>query len=165
MPTGTPSVERREIGTAGPTAITSGDAPSRRARRPAASSPARADGASTVTACPSARSSCATPATCSFTSCGCDHANGVTRQIFTGPSLVRVEAVTEVTIKTRENGPYLVTGPFTLTDADGNVFELPAGSAVALCRCGHSATKPFCDASHKRVDFVARERAGGLDVE
>ena len=42
---------------------------------------ARLDGARTVTACPSARSSAATPATCSFTSCGCDHANGVTRQI------------------------------------------------------------------------------------
>lgn len=72
--------------------------------------------------------------------------------------------VAEVTIKARENGPYLVTGPFTLTDADGNVYDLPAGSAVALCRCGHSATKPFCDASHKRVDFLAPERAGGAPV-
>ena len=69
--------------------------------------------------------------------------------------------MSEVTIKARENGPFLVTGPFTLTDADGEVYELPAGSSVVLCRCGHSANKPFCDASHKRVDFVARERAGG----
>lgn len=66
-----------------------------------------------------------------------------------------------VTIKARENGPYLVTGPFTLTDADGTVYELPEGKAVALCRCGHSSTKPFCDSSHKRVDFLARERAAG----
>ncbi len=65
-----------------------------------------------------------------------------------------------VTIKVRENGPYRVTGPFTLVDADGDVYELPAGETVALCRCGHSSTKPFCDATHKRVDFQARERAG-----
>lgn len=65
----------------------------------------------------------------------------------------------EVTIKVRENGPYLVTGPFTLTDADGNVYPLPPGTAVALCRCGRSSTKPFCDSTHKRVGFDACERA------
>ena len=65
-----------------------------------------------------------------------------------------------VTIKVRENGPYRVTGPFTLVDADGDVYELPEGETVALCRCGHSRTKPFCDATHKRVGFQARERAG-----
>ena len=67
----------------------------------------------------------------------------------------------EVTIKVRESGPYLVTGPFTLTDADGNVYEQPAGTAVALCRCGRSSTKPFCDSTHKRVGFDACERALG----
>ncbi|HUP33553.1 MAG TPA: CDGSH iron-sulfur domain-containing protein [Gaiellaceae bacterium] len=66
-----------------------------------------------------------------------------------------------VTIKVRENGPYRVTGPFTLVDADGDVYELPAGETVALCRCGRSRTKPFCDKSHRATDFVARERAGG----
>lgn len=64
-----------------------------------------------------------------------------------------------VTIKVRESGPYLVTGPFTLTDVDGNVYELPEGKAVALCRCGQSSTKPFCDATHRRVGFDACERA------
>lgn len=64
-----------------------------------------------------------------------------------------------VTIKARESGPYLVTGVFTLTDADGNVYELPEGSAVALCRCGQSANKPFCDATHRQVGFDACERA------
>jgi CDGSH-type Zn-finger protein len=66
--------------------------------------------------------------------------------------------VDEVTIKVRESGPYLVTGPFTLTDADGMVYELPEGSAVALCRCGRSESKPFCDATHKHVGFDACER-------
>ena len=65
----------------------------------------------------------------------------------------------EVTIKARENGPYLVTGPVTLTDTDGNVYELPEGKGLALCRCGHSSSKPFCDKSHREVGFEASERA------
>lgn len=65
----------------------------------------------------------------------------------------------EVTIKVRENGPLVVTGPFTLTDSDGGVYELPPGSAVALCRCGGSLNKPFCDKSHSRIGFAAAERA------
>ena len=54
--------------------------PSSSARRPAIRSAARVEGASTVTSWPRSRSSCATPATCSLTSCGLDQANGVTRQ-------------------------------------------------------------------------------------
>jgi CDGSH-type Zn-finger protein len=65
-----------------------------------------------------------------------------------------------VTIKVRENGPYRVTGPFELIDADGVVYELPEGETVALCRCGRSGTKPFCDKSHRVHCFDARERAG-----
>ena len=66
----------------------------------------------------------------------------------------------EVTIKVRENGPYLVTGPVTLTDSDGSVYELPEGKGrLALCRCGRSSTKPFCDKTHREVGFDAPERA------
>jgi CDGSH-type Zn-finger protein len=67
--------------------------------------------------------------------------------------------MSEVTIKVRANGPYLVTGPFTLTDADGNEYELPEGEGVVLCRCGHSETKPFCDKTHRAICFEAPERA------
>jgi CDGSH-type Zn-finger protein len=63
-----------------------------------------------------------------------------------------------VEIKVRDNGPYKVTGPVTIVDAEGNRFEVPEGP-VALCRCGRSQTKPFCDASHK-AGFDACERAG-----
>ena len=63
--------------------------------------------------------------------------------------------MSEVEIKVRENGPYKVTGPVRVIDAEGREFELPDGSAIVLCRCGHSRTKPFCDSSHKRVGFVA----------
>src|SRR3989304_6177682 len=67
--------------------------------------------------------------------------------------------MTEVTIKARANGPYKVEGPVRVIDAEGNEFELPEGSAIVLCRCGHSRTKPFCDSSHKRVGFVAADTA------
>jgi CDGSH-type Zn-finger protein len=60
------------------------------------------------------------------------------------------------TIQTEANGPYVVTGPATILDADGNAFEVAEGHTVKLCRCGHSAKKPFCDSTHRRVDFVSR---------
>lgn len=65
----------------------------------------------------------------------------------------------EVTIQVRANGPLKVVGPVELVDADGRRFEVPEGSAIALCRCGHSRTKPFCDASHRAVGFEADDCA------
>ena len=64
----------------------------------------------------------------------------------------------DVTIKVRESGPYLVRGTVTLTDAEGNPYTLEAVN-IALCRCGGSQTKPFCDGSHKTNGFAATERA------
>ncbi len=55
-----------------------------------------------------------------------------------------------VTIKIRENGPYVVDGEFTLVDANGN--EVPIVKK-ALCRCGGSVTKPFCDGTHSKIGF------------
>jgi CDGSH-type Zn-finger protein len=63
-----------------------------------------------------------------------------------------------VTIKVRDNGPYLVRGAVTLTDVEGNVFAIE-GADVALCRCGGSQNKPFCDGSHKTNGFTASQRA------
>lgn len=57
----------------------------------------------------------------------------------------------------RDDGPYKVTGPVTITDAEGNVYRVEEGP-VALCRCGHSATKPFCDGSHRAAGFSATDR-------
>ena len=65
----------------------------------------------------------------------------------------------DVEIKVRANGPYKVTGPVRIVDAEGREFELPPGTSVVLCRCGHSETKPFCDQSHKRVGFLADDAA------
>lgn len=64
-----------------------------------------------------------------------------------------------VEIKVRDDGPYKVTGPVRLIDPDGKAFELPGGETIALCRCGQSATKPFCDASHKDAKFASVVRA------
>ena len=70
--------------------------------------------------------------------------------------------MSEVTITVRRNGPYKIVGPITVVDAEGREFELPAGSGVVLCRCGHSSTKPFCDTTHKRIGFVADDTAPRL---
>lgn len=67
----------------------------------------------------------------------------------------------DVEIKVRESGPYKVTGPVRLIDADGNEYELPEGDSIVLCRCGNSKTKPFCDKSHREAGFEACERAVG----
>ena len=64
------------------------------------------------------------------------------------------------TITLRDNGPLLVQVPITVIDAAGTQFKLPADKpAIALCRCGQSKIKPFCDGSHKACNFMAAERA------
>lgn len=55
-----------------------------------------------------------------------------------------------ITITIRDNGPLLVDGDFRLVDAQGN--EVPIAKR-ALCRCGGSTTKPFCDGTHSKIGF------------
>jgi len=54
------------------------------------------------------------------------------------------------TVTPLPNGPYKVEGA-QLTDAEGEPVE--SKDTVFLCRCGHSANKPFCDGHHSKVDF------------
>jgi CDGSH-type Zn-finger protein len=61
-----------------------------------------------------------------------------------------------VTIKIRDNGPYVVEGDFSLLDASGN--EVPI-LKKALCRCGGSTTKPFCDGTHSKIGFQGANAA------
>ena len=63
------------------------------------------------------------------------------------------------TITVRKNGPYLVSGAVEVRDADGNLYPAK-GATVALCRCGASTKKPFCDGMHSKVGFQAAERGG-----
>ncbi|RSM75692.1 CDGSH iron-sulfur domain-containing protein [Amycolatopsis sp. WAC 01375] len=57
-----------------------------------------------------------------------------------------------VVVKVVNNGPYQVKGPVRLVDHDNNEYEI-GGRTQLLCRCGHSAKKPFCDGAHVRVGF------------
>jgi len=52
------------------------------------------------------------------------------------------------------NGPIRIEGEFTICDSQGNQFGLAGRTAISLCRCGHSANKPFCDGAHKTSGFV-----------
>jgi CDGSH-type Zn-finger protein len=61
-----------------------------------------------------------------------------------------------------KNGPYLVSGDLSeleLTDANGARYDLSGKEKIALCRCGASVTKPFCDGHHSQIGFQAAEAA------
>src|SRR5512139_3387756 len=75
-------------------------------------------------------------------------------------------------IKVSKNGPYIVSGRIPITEqtivceSDGTsvewrtVKEYPTQEECALCRCGHSKNKPFCDGTHLRIRFDGSETAG-----
>ncbi|MCL6575105.1 MULTISPECIES: CDGSH iron-sulfur domain-containing protein [Kyrpidia] len=63
----------------------------------------------------------------------------------------------EVRIRLRDNGPLVVTGPVELVDAQGQAFVVE--DSFALCRCGQSGKKPFCDGTHRTVEFQDQSRA------
>ena len=74
----------------------------------------------------------------------------------------------EIKITARKNGPFRVEAPegsIELTDADGNKYDLAGKTAFALCRCGASVNKPFCDGTHSRIGFQAAEAAVRAEEE
>jgi CDGSH-type Zn-finger protein len=65
-----------------------------------------------------------------------------------------------VLIRCRENGPLVIHGPIKVFDHQGNEFTIPPGKeTVALCRCGQSSNKPFCDGSHRQCGFQGNNLA------
>src|SRR5207245_775281 len=66
---------------------------------------------------------------------------------------------TATTITPKPTGPLLVQGPARILAPDGTELAVPPrkdgrpSEVVVLCRCGGSATKPFCDGTHKRIGF------------
>lgn len=60
-------------------------------------------------------------------------------------------AETRLRVRPLPNGPVELDGPFAIASADKKTML--AGTNVKLCRCGHSASKPYCDESHKRTGF------------
>ncbi|MBI2823388.1 MAG: CDGSH iron-sulfur domain-containing protein [Planctomycetia bacterium] len=68
--------------------------------------------------------------------------------------------MSDVTIRCRVNGPLVIEGPVTIIDHEGNPFAVSTDKpAIALCRCGQSAKKPFCDGSHRTCGFAAANLA------
>jgi CDGSH-type Zn-finger protein len=64
-----------------------------------------------------------------------------------------------VKITCRPNGPYLVEGDVELSDPTGGRVDTSGRPRIALCRCGGSTTKPFCDGTHSKLGFQAAEAA------
>ncbi len=62
-------------------------------------------------------------------------------------------------ITARTNGPLLVEGDITLVDQNGKAYT-PPRPKFALCRCGGSANKPFCDGTHSKNGFVCPAQPG-----
>lgn len=76
-----------------------------------------------------------------------------------------MEDETRVEIRVRPNGSLKVYGPVRVLDVDGRPYELgpwtkrdKQGERIKLCRCGRSATMPFCDESHVAVGFASEPR-------
>ncbi len=70
----------------------------------------------------------------------------------------------DVVITPYRDGPLLVRGRFRMLDQDGNEITVDR-DVVALCRCGKSRLRPFCDGTHKlsrfRAPSAAEDRAAG----
>lgn len=67
-----------------------------------------------------------------------------------------------INVTAKKNGPYIVTGDLSqiaLTDPEGNKYDITGKQAIALCRCGGSVNKPFCDGTHSKLGFQAAEAA------
>ncbi len=54
-------------------------------------------------------------------------------------------------ITLKPNGPLKCAGPMKISGAEGRIRE---SDDICLCRCGGSATKPFCDGTHRKIGFV-----------
>ncbi len=69
-----------------------------------------------------------------------------------------------VKITIRPNGPYLCEGEVELIDVNGQKVDTSSrGARIAFCRCGGSASKPFCDGTHSRIGFQAAEAAAAQE--
>jgi CDGSH-type Zn-finger protein len=64
-----------------------------------------------------------------------------------------------ITVRLRKNGPYVIEGDdVRVIDWNGSEYH-STRKPIALCRCGASTTKPFCDGTHSKVGFAAAEEA------
>jgi uncharacterized Fe-S cluster protein YjdI len=62
-----------------------------------------------------------------------------------------IQTEIETIVEASKNGPLLVYGNITIKDAEGN--ETRKNKVTALCRCGASSNKPYCDGTHRKINF------------
>src|SRR6266853_890496 len=79
-----------------------------------------------------------------------------------GPRISSGGRMPSTKIIVRNDGPLRVEGEIELVDMQGQPYGLAGRTAIALCRCGHSANKPFCDGSHKAAGFQDQQQAREL---
>ena len=65
--------------------------------------------------------------------------------------------MSDVTIRCRKDGPLIVTGDVTLTDQEGTVYDISKHENVALCRCGATNKRSFCDGTHRKTGWAASD--------
>lgn len=65
----------------------------------------------------------------------------------------------DISVQVLDDGPLLVTGAFDLQDGSGSTISKDEGRPIALCRCGQSENKPFCDGAHKGCGFSSSVKA------
>jgi len=70
--------------------------------------------------------------------------------------------MTATKLTVRNDGSVKVEGDFEIVDQEGRQFGLGGRANAALCRCGHSQSKPFCDGSHKKMNFQSTIQAFDL---
>lgn len=69
-----------------------------------------------------------------------------------------------VTIRLRKNGPYVIeSDDVVVVDWEGKPYRVDR-RPIALCRCGASTRKPFCDGTHSKIGFEAGEAAVGPEA-
>jgi CDGSH-type Zn-finger protein len=68
-------------------------------------------------------------------------------------------------ITVRPNGPYLLEGDVQIVDIEGRPYDKGERPRIALCRCGGSTSKPFCDGTHTKIGFAAAEAAVQAETE
>jgi len=65
-------------------------------------------------------------------------------------------------ITVNKNSSLRIEGEFTIYDAEGKAFDLAGRTSISLCRCGHSGNKPFCDGTHRQIEFQSEVKAHAL---
>lgn len=98
----------------------------------------------------------------------CDHSHadgdpwrapgGVAADALSGET---VDTDAPLEVRAGRDGPLLLRGPFSLRSADGATVRW--GEEAALCRCGGSSNRPFCDGTHARIGF--RDGASGEEAD